>query len=275
MKSVQHDAYNLFYADYGSGFPVVLVHGLAEDHNVWNDVAGELKNSMRLLIPDLPGWGKSELPSDLKSMNDFADAVYAILKAEHIDECVMIGHSMGGYITLAFAEKYSDMLAGFGLFQSSALADDETKKQNRDKVADFVIRIGVAPYINELYDTLFSKSYYQTQATQLADLKKYAAQFSAETIRASVLAMKNRPDRTEVLKQSEVPVLFVIGDEDGTAPPEKVLPQTFIPRFAEVFWLNNCGHMGHIEYPYQSAKFISTFINNTVLKNQLLTKTIQ
>ena len=150
-KDILYQGKKIFYRIYGSGKPVMLVHGFGEDGTVWQNQApsdspptdgGEqastlsqlneiavVNKKIRFIIPDLPGSGQSELIHDM-SMEGMAEVLHTIIHEEDIDRCTMIGHSMGGYITLAFAEKYFNHLKAFGLIHSTALADSEEKKRN-------------------------------------------------------------------------------------------------------------------------------------------------
>lgn len=104
----------------------MLIHGFGEDAAIWNNQTEYLKDKFQLIIPDLPGSGKSEMTDDM-SMEGMAEVIHSIIRQEDIDACTVIGHSMGGYITLAFAEKYPDYLSAFGLFHSTAYADSDEK----------------------------------------------------------------------------------------------------------------------------------------------------
>ena len=124
-KYLDHESSSMHYTIYGKGLPVVLIHGFAEDATVWRFQVDHLKDNYRLIVPDLPGSGQSTiLKKERISMEDYAACIKTILAAENIEQCVMIGHSMGGYITLAFADKYPAQLQSFGLFHSSAYPDD-------------------------------------------------------------------------------------------------------------------------------------------------------
>src|SRR5215210_649891 len=136
--------------------PVILVHGFGEDHSVWDQQARHLEKNCRLIVPDLPGSGKAKL-GDV-SMEGMADHLKNILEEQSVSSCIMIGHSMGGYVTLAFAEKYPEMLAGFGLFHSSAYADSEEKKATRRKAIDFIRKNGTKEFLKTSVPNLIAKN---------------------------------------------------------------------------------------------------------------------
>jgi pimeloyl-ACP methyl ester carboxylesterase len=123
-KKAIYQGKNLSYQTFGSGPVVVLIHGFGEDGHVWQKQIGFLESSFNLIVPHLPGSGTSDLIEDM-SMEGLAEGVRFILEQEGVKRCSIIGHSMGGYVTLAFAEKYFSLLSGFGLFHSTALPDSE------------------------------------------------------------------------------------------------------------------------------------------------------
>src|SRR5262249_42092154 len=126
------------YAFEGTGLPLMFIHGFCEDQTVWSEFIEPFMNTWKIMLVDLPGFGESSMPGGNTSMDFYGDCVKAILEQEKIRECVMIGHSMGGYITLNFASRFSEYLNGIGLFHSTALPDDEGKKSDRQRVAEFV-----------------------------------------------------------------------------------------------------------------------------------------
>lgn len=133
-KRFEYIGSDVYYEVYGSGKPVVLLHGFAEDNTIWNGQVSFLEQHCLLIIPDLPGSGRSPLlTKEDASIEDYADVVHALLNFENIEKCLLFGHSMGGYITLAFAEKFPGKLAGFGLVHSTAFEDNEEKKKYQEK----------------------------------------------------------------------------------------------------------------------------------------------
>src|SRR5215471_2592237 len=135
---------SIFYRIEGDGLPLVLLHGFGEDSNVWNEQIDFLKAYCKLIIPDIPGSGRSafkENESDAKTIDYYAECIHALLQNERINNCLMLGHSMGGYIVLAFAEKYP-ILKGYGFIHSTAFADSEEKKQNRKRGIEMMEEYG-------------------------------------------------------------------------------------------------------------------------------------
>ena len=137
-KQIKFRGTRLNYVVEGDGPAVVLLHGFLEDHSIWNGFTGRLSGRYKVLAIDLPGFGNSNVFSENHSMQAMAEAVACAMAEEKIDQCIMVGHSMGGYVTLAFADQYPAKLKGFVLFHSQAEADDADGKINRDRAIDIV-----------------------------------------------------------------------------------------------------------------------------------------
>ena len=131
-KTILYQGKKIFYHSIGNGEPVMLVHGFGEEGDVWAKQVEFLKNRYHLIVPDIPGSGRSEMVTDM-SMEGLAEVLHSIIHEEQIDTCAVIGHSMGGYITLALVESYWNHVNAFGLFHSTAFADTEEKKTNPKK----------------------------------------------------------------------------------------------------------------------------------------------
>ena len=131
-KTISFQGKEIFYRVIGNGRPAVLVHGFGEDGEIWDKQVKFLQEKCKLIIPDLPGSGRSELTDEM-SMERMAEVILAIMQEEKCVACPVIGHSMGGYIILALAEKYPEVLTAFGLFHSSAFADSDEKKGHPPK----------------------------------------------------------------------------------------------------------------------------------------------
>ncbi len=251
----------IFYKVTGKGQPVVLLHGFAEDSNIWNQQIDFLQKYCLLIVPDLPGSGKSGmLQKDNIEIEDYAHCIDALLKNENIDKCILLGHSMGGYITLAFAQMFPEKLQAFGFVHSTAFADNEDKKETRKKGIKMMEEYGVYPFLKNTTPNLFSDQYKKQHPEKVSELIEQGKNFTKEALIQYYTAMMNRADRTEVLKRSEVPVLFIIGAEDKAAPLEDLLQQVHLPKISYVHIINGVGHMGMWEEAQQVNNFLLEFI---------------
>ena len=124
---------NIYYKSQGKGQAIVLLHGFMEDKSMWEKIARVLSSSFNVITVDLPGHGRSECVSDIHTMDMMAVAVNKVLRELEVKHCVMIGHSMGGYVTLAYARKYPGKIRGMGLFHSHAADDTPEQKPNRNR----------------------------------------------------------------------------------------------------------------------------------------------
>lgn len=251
----------LEYNDSGNGFPLVLIHGFCESRTIWKYGEKELATRYRIIVPDLPGFGESRLEDPEVSMEFFAEKLRELLDDLKIDQCVMVGHSLGGYVALAFAEKYEQRLKGFGLFHSTAFADTEEKKENRNKTIAFIEKHGVPLFAQSFVAPLFSLRNRDRLKTEIEELIQVASSSSEAGVLETTKAMRDRPDRTHVLKQSSLPVLFVAGKKDGSVPLEKSLEQCHLPKHSIVHFLAETGHMGMIESKAETIKILLNYMN--------------
>ncbi len=257
---------NIHYRKTGTGIPVVLLHGFGEDSHIWDLQAAFLEEHCQLIIPDIPGSGLSpalqETPPGKVSIDDYADCIHALLEHENIEQCIMLGHSMGGYITLAFAEKYASRLNKFGLIHATAFADSEEKKLNRTRGIELMQLYGGQQFLRTTIPNLFSAAFKKTSPQSVEALITAASSFSTPALQQYYEAMKNRPDRTWVLQSNLLPVLFVIGTEDVAAPLSDVIRQTHLPLKSYIHVLKGVGHMGMWEATEELNTALLAFIKS-------------
>ena len=251
------------YKTYGSGKGVVFIHGFGEDSSIWDEQVNFLQAHCRLLVPDLPGSGQSALlQQEPIGVEEYADCINALLNQEQVDSFILLGHSMGGYITLAFAEKYAGKLKGFGLVHSTAFADSEEKKASRQQGIRMINEYGAFAFLKNILPNLFSKDFKTNQLQKVTALVEKSEAFSSKSLIQYYTAMMNRADRTAVLKNAVVPVLFVMGTEDTAAPLDDLLQQVTLPNMTHLHILENVGHMSMLEAPDELNNFLLKFINN-------------
>jgi len=259
-KTILYKGEELVYRDYGSGKPIVLIHGFGEDGCIFDAQSAFLKDYCRVLIPDLPGSGLSAFNDELSTISDFAEVIKCILENEQIASCIMLGHSMGGYITLSFAEKYPALLSGFGFIHSTAFADSEDKKENRLRSISLIETYGAYSFLKNSLPNLFSAAFKEAFPGKIVSLTEKGKLFSNRALQQYSAAMMKREDKTTVLKNATVPVLFICGDQDVAAPLNDLKQQFPLPDCSYIHILENVGHMGMWEAPEQLNNFLLEFI---------------
>ena len=261
-KNIKYSDSTIFYRITGKGKPVVLIHGFGEDGNIWDKQVDFLQNQFQLIVPDLPGSGKSGVISSQSAvgMEEYAEIIKAILVEEKIEKSTMLGHSLGGYITLAFAEKYPGMLNSFGLVHSTAFADSEEKKAARLKSIEFIKKYGAYDFLRTTIPGLFSKQWSQDHLPEIETLVEKGKNFSSEALIQYYQAMINRPDRTAVLKNFSKPILFIIGEQDNAVPFAQSMQQCYLPVQSHIHILRNSAHMGMLEETAATNNFLLGFL---------------
>jgi pimeloyl-ACP methyl ester carboxylesterase len=260
-KIINYGSSTMFYRSAGEGAAVVLLHGFAEDGTIWQNQEPALSQSYRLLIPDLPGSGRSSFNPQLKSIDDLAEPLIQMLDAEQIENCVLIGHSMGGYIAMAFAEKYPDKINGLGLFHSTALGDNEEKKSARKKGIEFITQNGADAFVKQSFPNLFAENFRQEHPEIVSELIKRYNNFNSRSLVSYYNAMMDRPDRTHVLKEIKKPVLFVIGEKDSIIPIDNSLQESRLADLCYIHILEKAAHMGMWECGLESINLLKEFLN--------------
>lgn len=267
QKKFRYSNAVISYTTEGEGLPVVLLHGLPLNGSIWNKQIEFLKAHCKLIVPDIPGSGKSVFKKpepQATTIEYYASCIHALLQHENVNGCLMLGHSLGGYITLAYAEKYSEFLKGFGLIHSTAFADSEERKQMRTKAIGTMEEYGAYSFLKSTTPNLFGKKFKAEHPEKINELLEEGKKFSKAALQDYYRAMMERPDRTSVLKNSKVPVLFVIGTEDTAAPMKDVLQQAHLPKIAYIHILENTGHIGMWESPPEMNAALLEFIESFI-----------
>ncbi|MCE6992312.1 alpha/beta fold hydrolase [Dyadobacter sp. CY323] len=234
---------------------LVLLHGHGVDDSIWDNVDASLNEDFTIVRPNI------SLFTFCQSVEDYADELHRFLTNATITKFTLIGHSMGGYVALAFAEKYPDMLEGFGLFHSTAYADDDAKRQQRSQMIELLKNHGTESFIKNTAGNMFGDRFKELFPEKI---KSHIAKFGklpAEALIAGINAMRNRPDRTSVLQNLSFPVLFIIGMQDKLIPFESIISLSEFPKQSYPFILAEAGHMGMVERPDATARMISWYMN--------------
>lgn len=258
MRSIRCRDKDISYKVKGQGRAVVFIHGFLEDHTVWEYYTDHFWKDYTLIVPDLPGHGKSPAIGMSHTMEEQSQLIYDILQKEKVENVVLVGHSMGGYIALAFAEMFPNMIAGLCLFHSSAYADTEQKKQDRQRSIE-IVKSDSRHYVNELTPKLFAPASLERISKKVEDLKEIGRRTSVEGICAALRGMSERKDRTEVLKNAKFPVQFILGKQDGVLPFETHFPLGALPACCFMALLDEVGHAGHFEAEKTSLLVLEGF----------------
>jgi pimeloyl-ACP methyl ester carboxylesterase len=262
MPSISFSNGEIHYQIEGQGSRnLVLIHGFGEDSRIWTEFHPALvRAGMRVLMPDLPGFGKSDslLPESLDHM---ADAVQACIREAKLENCILIGHSMGGYTALNLARRHPDLpLLGLGLFHSHPYADSPEKKENRSKTAEFIRKNGTPQFAQSFVPKMFAETYAAENPQLVKNLVENTSVYSEEAMAGALLAMRDRKDERETLAHLPVPALFMLGKKDQLADFESILPQVILPDTSQNHFLEQVGHMGMLEAKETCQQAVESFV---------------
>lgn len=250
---------NSYYSVYGEGFPLVLLHGFGETADIFQFQIENLQKYYRLIVPEIPGTPHSQLPQEDMTMELIADFVHEISIQEKLEKVILCGHSMGGYATLAYAEKYAESLAAFGLIHSTALADSSEKIQNREKAIQLILNGGKEAFLKAMTPNLYSEDSNQRIPELVQRHLSAALTIETEALIAYYKGMIARRDRKDILKESKVPVLFVFGKHDNLIPYKEALELLSLPEVSKLELFENVGHTSMYECPQNLNICINNF----------------
>lgn len=257
-KSVQYQNKNIVYHVNGSGPALVLLHGFLESKSIWDDFTETLQKEFTVIAIDMPGHGESELIDKSHNTQVMAGAVKEVLQAENIDQAILTGHSMGGYVALQFAVDNELMVKGLVLFHSHANADTDEAKENRRRTIN-IVKQNRGGFIRQFIPDLFDQKHVANYWPEIQKLQDIAAQMTPEAIIAALEGMRDRPNQLQYLLLTEIPVLFIIGKQDSRMPYHQLMAQAVIPSHSEILLLEDVGHMGYIEAPFKTLQALRHF----------------
>jgi pimeloyl-ACP methyl ester carboxylesterase len=259
IKTALYKKEKITFSDKGKGRVVVLLHGFLGSHVIWRATADNLSSSYRVIAIDLPGHGASPCFGYAHSMELMAKCVKAVMDSLRVKKYVIIGHSMGGYVGLAFADLFPDNLKGLCLFHSSAYADSDEKKVDRLR-AIHVVRANKTVYTKASIKNLFATKNLKYLSEEIQFATKIAKETSQRGIIAALHGMRDRPSRDLILGLVEYPIMMVIGELDNVLPYEQLLEQSQIIKNKSVLYLEHDGHFGFLESPKHSYKELRKFL---------------
>ena len=248
METMHVNGIRLTYERRGTGTPMVLLHGFPLDHQIWEDVVPLLADSFELIIPDLRGFGGSSTVDSFYAMEDFAADIAALLDQLEIQKAAIVGHSMGGYVALAFARLYPERVTGLGLISSQVLADAPDRKEGRYKSAAEVADKGIGSVVAAMTTKFTSDARLQDVAKQVMEQQQPAAYIGA------LKAMAERVDSSPLLSSLDFPVVLVHGDADALIPIDRAREVKAAVQGAHLVEISGAGHMPMMEAPQKTAE---------------------
>jgi len=243
-KTFTYKNINISFADTGEGSAVILLHGFLENSTMWDSIVPILSKKNRVITIDLLGHGNTDNLSYVHTMHDQAKMVKAVLNHLKLRKYILIGHSLGGYIALAFAELFPENIKKFCLLNSTALPDSKEKKLNRDRAINLVKK-NAAIFVGMAIPNLFTEDSRLKFKNEITFVKKEALKTSTQGVIASLEGMKIRKDRTFILQNNTFKKLFILGKKDPLLNRNDLLEQVKNAD-VEVIEFSN-GHMSHIE----------------------------
>ena len=248
METIEVNGIRLAYERRGSGKPMVLLHGFPLDHHLWDEVVPLLEDQFDLVLPDLRGFGGSSTVDSFYSMEDYASDVAALLDHLNIQKAAIVGHSMGGYVALAFARLYPERVRGLGLVSSQVLADPPERKEGRYKSAAEVADKGIASVVETMAPKFTSNPRLQEYARNSMEKQPPGAYIGA------LKAMAERVDSTPLLASIDFPVVIVHGNADNLVPIDRAREVKSAVPDARLVEVSGAGHMPMMENAEKTAQ---------------------
>ena len=253
MNTVAVNGINLAYTRRGTGTPLVLVHGFPLDSSSWNEIIPFLENDFDLILPDLRGFGLSSTTTSQYSISDMADDLAGLLNHLGIEKTALAGHSMGGYVALAFTKKYPQLVSGLGLVSSQTPADAPEGRERRYKTAADVAEKGVGVVVEAMTPKLSADV--RVQAFVRGVMEKQ----SKVGIIGALKAMAEREDMSTFISLFASPLLLIHGDVDQLIPLDRAREIKSANPSARFIELKGAGHMPMMEFPRQTADGLMFF----------------
>ena len=250
----------IHYNDSGKGDVIVLLHGYLESCEVWDAFSEKLAHSFRVIAVDLPGCGLSDVFGEIHSMELMAGAIKELIDYLNIKKVFLTGHSLGGYVALAFLELFPDHLSGYCLFHSQPFPDSPAALDKRKREIE-IVKVGKK---NLMYPDnvikMFATSNLEKFSDALQRSKDIASRIPGNGIIAVLNGMMIRPSRLSFMEEGKVPCLWILGSMDNYIPYDLIQKQVNLPSNARIVVLKNSGHLGFVEEEDLSVKIVSDFV---------------
>ncbi len=248
-KSIDYKGIEVSYTIDGSGPTLLFLHGYLESSEIWNGFVQRFTGSYNVICMDIPGHGNSGVLGDVHEMSEMARAAGAVLDAEGIERAVVIGHSMGGYVTMEFVNIFPERTVGYCLFHSTCFADNEEKRENREREISLILCGKKLQIIRTNIPKGFAEENLEKMKEAVSRVIQIASGSSEEGTIALLRGMMERHDHSEILKRTVPPSLIIWGKKDNYIGEPVFRKLTGLAPHATFLVLKNSGHMGFIEEP--------------------------
>ncbi len=245
------------YESYGDGKPLVLIHAFPLDGRMWAGTARALAGSCRVIVPDMRGFGASDLGGGAPSVADMADDVALLLDALGIDRAAIGGLSMGGYVSLAFAARHPARLERLLLADTRAAADSDAARAGRADALAMVAKEGVAALVEHMLAVLLSPA---ASATVRDHVRNLGRQQNPGGVSAGIRALRDRPDRRSELAAIRCPTLVIVGSEDKISPPAEMAEIASFISGSHLVEIAGAGHLSNLEAPSDFVAALANFL---------------
>ena len=259
-NELKYEGGKINYEVVGSGFPVILIHGYLENLTMWKSIIPMLNNAYQFISIDLPGHGNSDVIK-LKDINTMAEVVDAVVTKLQLIKAHLVGHSMGGYVALAYYDLYRGKCDKVCLFHSSASEDGSIRKVDRDRAIK-AIKIDFDKYVYLITPNLFSKETFLYMKSEMIEFILMALTTKPKGAIEALKAMKDRPNREELVANNASSFYYLLGVFDQILPVDKMELELKSKPGIAFQYLSKAGHLGFLECPSEVAKFLNeSFLN--------------
>ncbi len=260
MEFIEHNGKKIAFTSKGKGKSLIFLHGFCENASMWDEFCEAFETDFQVTKIDFPGFGQSEAGESC-SMESMADTVLAVIEHLKLKSSLLIGHSMGGYVSLELLNQRANLFDGLCLFHSHPFSDSESKKSDRKKAAAFIQKHGKALYLKQFFPFLFYPTFISSNRFLIEKITHEANNLDDQSIIDAINAMANRQSRVDVLRNLDIPVLQLIGREDKTISFEENIEQLAIPAVGSIHILDKVNHMGMYEAKTKCRRILKNFIN--------------
>ena len=249
------------YSENGKGETVVFLHGFVEDKSIWDNCISQLSKNFNCIALDLPGSDSTPMDRNYHNLEEVADDINDFLETKEIAKITLLGHSLGGYLALAFGKKYPNKLNGLGLIHSNTVADNDEKKNVRKRLAQALIERGSSDFLKSFFISLTSRKNYARCEDQIEKMNNIGLNLKAEDLAKWSLLMMDRPGSEEFVESLNIPLLFLFGDDDSFYPYNEGIEIAVKCNQFQLSLIRNCGHAGFIEQTEEFNSEIEKYLN--------------